>query len=217
MEEGKIPFPPMLVINLAHRPDKWQMIQHDFYSRGWPELFRMEAVLGDPGWYGCTISHVNCLGTAKENKFPWVLIIEDDCLPTENSMQRFCELLPKLWETRDQWDIFMGATTNVKVESLLQTSPPLLRVKGATAHFYLVNDHAYDKFIYGLTQQPIVIDELYGLDPSVRMICTFPHIAVQRPCIGDTSNGVYVDYINLFQESEKVLHDYLQEKTNNLQ
>lgn len=213
----QIPFPPMLVINLAHRTDKWQTIQQDFYSRGWPKLFRTEAVLGEPGWFGATMSHLKCLYTAKQNKFPWVIIIEDDCLPTENAMQRFVELLPHLWLTREHWDMFMGATTSLKVESILQTSPPLLRVKGATAHFYLVNEHAYDKFIHGLTQRPIVIDELYSLDPSVRMVCTFPHIAVQRPCIGDTSKGEFLDYTQVFQESEQKLYDYLLEKSSEAQ
>ena len=203
-----IPFPPILVINLAQRTDRWEAIQEDFAKRGWPQLNRIEAIRGNPGWHGATLSHTNCIRVAKENNLPWVLILEDDCLPTEDALQRFQDLLPSLWERRDGWDIFMGGLTGVTAYSIVQRSPPIINADGMTAHFCLIHQASYDKFIGDLSKAPIFIDKYYGEDPSVRMFCTVPNLAVQKPGISDIVIDS-VDYTICFEDSNKALSDFL--------
>jgi GR25 family glycosyltransferase involved in LPS biosynthesis len=205
-----IPFPPILVINLSNRPDKWASIQEDFQKQGWPPLYRIDAIRGEPSWYGATLSHVKSITTAKENNLPWVLVLEDDCFPVEGAFQRFYDLLPSLWEKRDEWDIFMGGITTVSINSVVQISPPLLNIKAFTAHFCLIHSGSYDKILEGLTKEPIFIDRFYKFDPSIRMFCTSPHLAVQKPCVGDTVPE-FSDYTKYFLEAEETLNKYLKE------
>uniref|UniRef100_A0A6C0KMW7 Glycosyltransferase n=1 Tax=viral metagenome TaxID=1070528 RepID=A0A6C0KMW7_9ZZZZ len=206
----EIPFPPIFVINLSNRPDKWASIQEDFQKQGWPLLNRIDAVKWDPGWYGATLSHVKSITIAKENNLPWVLVLEDDCFPVEGAFQRFYELLPSLWQRRNEWDIFMGGITNVSINSVVQTSPPLLNIKAFTAHFCLIHSGSYYKILEGLTKEPIFIDRFYKFDPFIRMFCTSPHLAVQKPCVGDTVPE-FSDYTECFLDSDNKLTEFIKE------
>lgn len=182
-----VSFPPILVINLSDRKDRWTQIQKDFQS--WPiTLERMDAVRLKPGWKGCTASHRKCLMIAKEKGWPWVLCIEDDANPTEGSYQRFCELLPLLWNTRGQWDVFNGGFLTIHHAFLKQMSPPIFRAKGWGTQFCLVHSEAYDMLINDITEDPPEApDNFYSRD-TYSMWCTVPHLTVQREGKSDLEN-----------------------------
>jgi GR25 family glycosyltransferase involved in LPS biosynthesis len=85
----EINFPPVFVINLEDRKDRWAEIQESF--RNWPvQLERIDAVRASPGWKGCFESHKKVVQLAKDKGYPWVLVLEDDCMPcSETSFTQF--------------------------------------------------------------------------------------------------------------------------------
>jgi hypothetical protein len=203
-------FPTMLVINLSHREDKWQKTHEEFSKQGWPMLNRILAIQHPTGWLGCTLSHARCIKIAKDNKLPWVIVLEDDCLLSEGSLNRLKELLPVLWNSRADWDIFMGGITNADVKSVVSINPPLLNVKGNTAHFCLIHEASYDRFLENLTKEPIFVDGYYNLNPHVRMFCTVPHIATQSPGQSDIVGGP-TDYRDYYKDSENILQNAMKD------
>ncbi len=196
-------FPNTFVINLDKRPDRWNEIQTLFSQ--WPSLERISAVEESPGWKGCAKSHLKCIRLAKEKHYPWVLILEDDCVVKPDSLDRFREVLPVLWERRSEWDIFLGGCTSVKNIKLMEVNPPLFSITGRTTHFCLINMEAYDKILkgYNLTND---IDIFY--EESIRLWCTVPYIAVQKPGKSDILKND-VDYLDQFADSEQKLTEFL--------
>lgn len=196
-------FPNIFVINLDDRTERWEEIQQSFAD--WPPLERVSAVKDSPGWKGCAKSHIKCIRLSKERGYPWVLILEDDCLVKPDSLDRFRELLPVLWERRSEWDIFLGGSTSVKNIKLMETKPPIFSISGPTTHFCLINMEAYDKVLngYDLTKE---IDVFY--EESIRLWCTAPFIAVQRPGKSDIENK-NVSYSEQFAHSEQKLMENL--------
>jgi hypothetical protein len=196
-------YPNTLVINLDKRQDRWNEIQDTFSE--WPSLERVSAVEDSPGWKGCAKSHIKCIRLAKERRYPWVLILEDDCVVKPDSLVRFREILPILWDRRSEWDIFLGGCTSVKNIKLMQTQPVLFSITGRTTHFCLINMEAYDKIItgYDFTKD---IDVFY--EESIRLCCTIPYIAVQRGGKSDILNRD-VNYSDEFKDSEGKLIEFL--------
>jgi len=211
-------FPTILVINLAHRTDRWEAIQKDFAEKGWPLLHRIDAIKAidpDPGWHACKHSHIGCINLAKENNLPWVLILEDDCLPTDDALQRFQDLLPYLWEIRDNWDIFMGGTLHIKVNSVIQQSPPIINYKGLTTHFCLIHQSSYDKIISSLESYPLPIDVIYRINESFTILGTVPHLAIQYNSDSNITTQ-YGNYDGYFETSNKILTEFLLKESQEL-
>ena len=206
----EIPFPPILVINLEDRKDRWAEIQEDFKKGGWPPLNRIDAIKATPGWVGATLSHARSIRIAKENNLPWVLVLEDDCFPVEGAFQRFCELIPSLWERRNEWDIFMGGLTSPKINSIVQKSPILFNADGLTAHFSLIHQKSYHIILNDITKKPIFIDEYYRDTPHIRMFCTTPQLAIQKPSMSDIT-GSFADYNLSFIHIDEDLMKFLKE------
>src|SRR3954454_3810919 len=103
-------FPEVLVISLDERVDRWDAIGQTCEALGISPV-RIPAIREDPGWVGCGRSNVNCIAYARENRMPWVLILEDDASFTAESVLRFKSLLPFLWENKDKWERFNGGPT----------------------------------------------------------------------------------------------------------
>jgi GR25 family glycosyltransferase involved in LPS biosynthesis len=168
-------FPPILVINLKERTDRWKQISKQLDDLG-VSYERVEAVRKEPGWKGCAESFRKCYKAAKQRKYPWVLILEDDCLFQRNGMERFQELLPILWERRDEWDVFNGGSIYIHKACKVLEEPPLFQLKSWSAHFLLVNNHAYNRLL-GLVKDHRAdhFDKL-----RIRSWGTYPHIAIQQ-------------------------------------
>lgn len=205
-------FPPIYVLNLDERKDRWMEIQASFQKAGWPSIQRLSAVKATPGWKGCNASHQKALRLAIEHTYPWVLVLEDDCQPTMDSLERFLTLLPTLWKTRDTWDVFLGGCTTPKPSSVLCYNPPLLRGKGYTTHFCLYNQPSYTKLLEGIQTSPYVIDGYFMEDPTVRVVYTVPHLAIQASGKSDLQGGV-MNYDKEFTDSNTQLREYLRDSS----
>ena len=198
-------FPPILVINLDHRADKWEQIQKDFQD--WPvKLERVSAVKHDTGWKGCYLSHLKCVKIAKERNYPWVLYLEDDCMLTPEAKQRFTKLLPFLWYARQHWDFFMGGLTGVTGCGLVNEEQTIYIAKGFGAHFCLIHSDTYDRVLDIMDIEPgepeEQCDSLYR--KTMRLWITVPFIAKQYAGYSDISN-THKDSYDEYDEAEKIL------------
>jgi GR25 family glycosyltransferase involved in LPS biosynthesis len=192
-------FPPTLVINLADRPEKWKQTQESFAQ--FPvTLERLDAVRASPGWKGCTASHFKAINLAKERKYEWVLILEDDAQLAANGYAQFMELLPVLHVRRDEWDIFLGGATMVEHVQQKCTTPPLYQAGAYTTHFCLIHRDAYDKILNTYKDGPI---DVYYKE-TMRLWMTNPHIAIQRPGVSDIEHK-NTNYNKLFDDASRKL------------
>jgi GR25 family glycosyltransferase involved in LPS biosynthesis len=204
-------FPPILVINLDDRKDRWTDIQQAF--RHWPmPLERVSAVRMKPGWKGCSLSHKKCIEIAKERNYPWVLILEDDCLPEEHSLQRFQNLLPTLWKRKMNWDIFNGGPSQIFEAKIVSETPPLLQIKGYATHFILVHEGFYDKLIEDVNEN-MKIDVHYK--DNVRSWSSVPLLATQAISQSDIEN-TQTDYSENFKKVNIYMLDTLQSYSSKL-
>jgi len=201
-------FPKILVINLDDRTERWGEIQQSF--TGWPPLERVSAVKDSPGWKGCAKSHVKCIKIAKERGYPWVVVLEDDCEVKADSLERFRQLLPVLWKRKSEWDIFLGGCTNVRIIKQVEVEPPIFQITGLTTHFCLYNSDVYDKIIgqYNPKNENTMIEIDLYYQKTMRMLCTTPFIAIQKPGVSDIEEET-VDYIRHYTRSETILTQYL--------
>jgi hypothetical protein len=204
-------FPPILYINLDTRKDRMLEITKEFSK--WPvPPERVSAVKYSPGWKGCSASHLKCVTIAKERKYPWVLIVEDDCVLSSTALEKFKALLPFLWNYKDDWDIFYGGTTFIKYGIRKSYDPPLFQVSGYATHFCLIHNSSYNKILDNhprhIDDFKIPIDVYYS--NKLRIWTTTPFIAKQRPSISDivlTTNGdaAYADYDSESNKAETLL------------
>ena len=64
-------------INLASRPDRKQHVEEQLKIMG-IQAERFNAIKLANGALGCSLSHLKCLETAKENNWSHLLVVEDD-------------------------------------------------------------------------------------------------------------------------------------------
>ena len=67
---------PTLYINLNKRPDRKDHIENQLV--GFKEVQRIEAIETTNGYFGCVLSHIKALETAKSKNYDEVFIVEDD-------------------------------------------------------------------------------------------------------------------------------------------
>jgi glycosyl transferase family 25 len=196
--------PPIFVINLEDRHDRWTEIQNAFQS--WNvKIERIDAIRRKPGWKGCSLSHKKCIQIAKDRGYPWVIVLEDDAIPTEGSLNRLRSLLPILWESRDTWDMFHGGPTYLYETVVVSTDPPLFDVKSYATHFCLIHEGVYDKILREVNED-VKIDVYYSR--NLRTLCTVPHLSLQRQGYSDIEKKE-IDYMPLFDGSRDILETKL--------
>ena len=131
-------------INLESRTDRKEQVETQLRNVGLTCAQRFNAVKLDDGRVGCSMSHLKCLSIAKENKWPHILICEDDIEFLNPGL--FINQLNRFLSRHNNWDVVLLAGNNI---------PPYTRdgdecVKVArcqTTTGYLVNGHYYDTLI----------------------------------------------------------------------
>ena len=129
-----------LFINLESRKDREMATINEFKKLDIP-IERMNATQLDNKRVACSMSHLKCLLTAKNNKWDHVLIVEDDIQFLQPEL--FIHNLNKFLSSEINWDVLLFAGNNV---------PPYTKYKDfcvkvskcQTTTGYLVLDHYYD-------------------------------------------------------------------------
>jgi hypothetical protein len=203
-------FPPVFVINLDNRPDRWAVIQSEF--KDW-NIERVSAIEYSPGWKGCTLTHIKCLELAKERNYDWVVIVEDDCALTPDALNIFKNLLPTLWDRRSEWDVCMGGVALYRGVpwTTISNNPWLYQVKSTGAHFSFLHRDSYTSILNKIPNNPSemhdqstdCIDTWYRFN-HIRVWTTAPFLAFQTPSFSDLSQ-TFADSDELYKISECLL------------
>ena len=201
--------PQLLYINLDKDKERNNQFKEEF--KNWQtKIERVSGIKHEKGWIGCIMSHLKCIKIAKERNYPWVIICEDDCVLTSSAISQFYNLLPYLWNNKNEWDIFMGGCTSIGNEHIISCNPILYKVSAYTTHFCLINNKTYNKIIDFYKNLDIIKlnEEDYAIDVIYRrnyFVCTTtPFFSKQRTSFSNLANK-YVNYNNLFDDSEKIL------------
>jgi glycosyl transferase, family 25 len=196
-------FPPILVINLKKRTDRWKQISKQLDEWDVP-YERVDAIQQKIGWMGCNKSHLKCIQIAKERKYPWVLVLEDDCFLQPKSKERFEELLPILWKRREEWDIFNGGGSYIFKAKLISKNPSLIDFSAYGAQFILHQERNYDRL---LKEAPNTKIDVYYRDRFYQWT-TYPHLATQRIGYSNLTKK-QMNHRRTFSRSQTLLRDIL--------
>jgi len=130
-------------INLASRPDRKQHVESQLNTIG-INAERFNAIKLPNGALGCSMSHLKCLETAKQQGWSHLLIVEDDIKFLNPEL--FKNQLNKFLYNRKSWDVVLIGGNNV---------PPYIKIDDTcvkvsscqTTTGYLVNRHYFDVLI----------------------------------------------------------------------
>ena len=201
------------VINLDSKQEEFARLQQQFLLYH-IQCKRFPAVAHQRGSTGCTLSHLSLIRRAKEEQWPWILIIEDDCL-VRHEMKEWPLIKNFLQQHKNEWDIFLGGLSmphGMKLMTHFKTKAPLNLVeckRGFLMHFSIINSSSYDKLLswHELPQpqeeRPII--DIYAQEFDFRIWTTSPFIAWQKPHDGIDYTTTFVnDSYQLYRFCEKV-------------
>lgn len=196
---------PVYYINLLQRRDRDMMTKQQLDQIGLTYK-RFEAVQSSSGRLGCALSHLLLLYKAKKNKFPMILICEDDIYFKNPSL--FKKQMNCFLKIEDDWDVLLLGGNLVPPFSL--TSPYAVKVSHCqTTTGYIVKEHYYDTLIQNiregiklLLQFPenhfsFAIDKYWlKLQKRDKWYVIYPLMVTQRKGYSDIEKKV-VDYESL--------------------
>jgi glycosyl transferase family 25 len=166
----------IVYINLKDRIDRNLHIKQELKRMGFQEskIHRIEAVYNkNCGHLGCSNSHIKAIEFAREQKWKYFLVLEDDfnfVLPLEE-----CNKIIKcfLQNFKNNWDVFMLATIwtnqlNTHIDCIKKI------ITGTTTSGYIVNSNyietLYNNFIEGCNKLDQEVQEkILNLEPNERI------------------------------------------------
>ena len=195
-------------INLRCRPDRDILCREELKSIGITEPKRYNAFKTKDGAIGCFMSHISILQEAKDNKYPYILICEDDVVFKDH--YKMLEKIDNL--KNDDWDVLLLGGNMFSPYSI--HSDDAYRIhKCFTSTAYIVREHYYDTLIN--TWQPDLqklvqtSNRDYALDVSWfplqqrdKWLLIRPLQVYQRPGISDIENRI-TDYRHLMLSEKK--------------
>lgn len=137
---------PRYIINLPERVDRLRQIESElkwlFFDKS---HFVVDGIKHARVQTGIALSHMACIQAAKDNQFPYVIIMEDDCIFQAKEKTR--EYVYKaLQDLPDDWEILLGGIYESK--GLTKYNEYWSKTKEFCAlHFYIVKNTAYDKIL----------------------------------------------------------------------
>jgi len=195
-------------INLRCRPDRDILCKNELKDIGISEPKRYNAFKTKDGIIGCGMSHLSVLQEAKDKKYPYILILEDDVVFKDH--YKMLEKIDNLKD--DDWDVLLLGGNMFAPYSI--HSDDAYRIhKCFCATAYIVREHYYDTLIntWQSNLQKLVktgnrdycLDVCwFPLQQRDKWLLIRPLQVYQRPDKSDIENK-FVDYRHLML-SEKV-------------
>ncbi len=94
------------LINLDSRPDRLEIFNKQKIPDFIRTVTRVQAIQHDIPELGCLQSHKKCLELAQQNNLDKVLILEDDVLFTNTSLEYYNKVMT-LMDSIDSWEILL--------------------------------------------------------------------------------------------------------------
>ena len=126
---------------------------------------RFPAIENKVGRVGCSFSHLKCLQIAKEQRFPYVAIFEDDIvIPKPNQVEN---IVNRILKSGVEWDVLLLAGNNFKPNKNEHVDYCIVnRCYCGTA--YIVKEEFYDKLIENIKEGLLLLmktrDQQYSWD-----------------------------------------------------
>jgi len=174
------------IINLKHRTDRYDHMVNEM--KKFPINYEfIEGIVDDTKT--CFQSQHKCINLAKQRKLPYVLILEDDAVFTEDALEKLEIAFKEVNEL--QWDMFfLGANLQSRAERV--TSNLLKLTSAYAAHAYMVHERFYDTILN--LPQICEMDVHYCNLMSIHNVyMPDPMIAYQLPSYSDLQDG-FRDY-----------------------
>jgi GR25 family glycosyltransferase involved in LPS biosynthesis len=189
---------PTYIINLKHRTDRREHIEQEVLISN--NYTIIEGIVDETKT--CFQSQKKCIQLAKENQLPYILVLEDDAIFTDDSFSILEHAFAEIQTM--QWDMFfLGANLQTLAN---RVSDSLLKLNGAyAAHAYMVHERFYDTII----NLPHVCEmdvHYHNLMPDHNIYMCDPMIAYQLPSHSDLQDG-YRDY------NQAMFNNYLKYKS----
>jgi glycosyl transferase family 25 len=171
------------IINIPTRRDRYDHIVEEVKKLPIIQYEVIEAIVD--GAKGCSQSHLKCIRLAKDNQLPYVLILEDDAIFTENCLETLEQALAEI-EQIDWSMLYLGANLN---SPAYRVSEGLLKLTGAwCTHAYIVHSNFYDTILS--LPHGREIDVCYTeLMQHSNVYMVNPIVSYQLPSHSDIQNG----------------------------
>ncbi len=171
-------------INLKHREDRKEHILSEIRKLPFVDLEIVEGIVDETKT--CFQSQRKCIELARNQNLPYVLILEDDAVFTDNAAEMIEKCFNDIKEFRTWNMLFLGA--NVQVECH-KVSENLIWLNGAyAAHAYIVNSNFYDT-ILDLPHDREMDVHYYNLMKTNFIYLCNPMVAYQLPSYSDLQDG----------------------------
>lgn len=211
----------IIYINLDTRPDRnVQTIQELLQISPAENIERFPAINHSIAELGCTLSHIQCLEIAKERKYPFVFICEDDIQFL--NPQLIQENLQKFWEQppADGWDVLILGGNNFQPYETFSDYAIHIHFC-ATTTGYIVAQHYYDILLENFKQSAQLLEtdttqaSSYAIDvlwrklqkpKDSRWYMLVPATVSQRPTYSDIMKKI-VDYSEWMLNVNKIHSD----------
>ncbi len=171
---------------------------------------RFPAIKNKMGIVGCGMSHLKCLQMAKEKRYPYVALFEDDIvIPKPKQVEN---IVNRIINSDVHWDVLLLSGNNFKPNKK-ETDDYYIVNKCFTTTAYIVRESFYDTMIENLKEGLIFLmetgDRQFSLDAwwchlqrEHNFLLINPASIYQRPDYSDIENK-YVDYKNLMLNNDK--------------
>ena len=178
------------VINLDSKPEQFYEVQEAFLPYG-IECERYIAIRHSLKQIGCTMSQLDIIQRAKKEQWPYVLVIEDDCVP-QKEMKEWPAISRYLMNHKKEWEVFLGGSAYVHPQVLRNDFQPEKESSldiiecsdGVMAHFAVYNESSYDRLLawYDLPmpEEERPIFDIFMTKNFSRIWMTSPFIAWQK-------------------------------------
>jgi hypothetical protein len=196
----------LYVINLKERNDRFENIKKNFSNYN---IIQVDAIKHEKGAIGCFLSHKKCIQIAKEKNLKNIIVIEDDCVPT-NNFDRIINI-KKFLDENDNWDIFLGGAFHVNPYHILgkvnMQVDNLLSINGGYCfHFIIYNNTCYDFFL-NQDENLNPIDHVW--QDKLKCIIPIPFIANQAQLESNINKGNENVFPKRIRRTNNILIEYL--------
>lgn len=133
-----------IYINLLSRTDRKEHVEKELKKIGVTNAARFNAIMLENGAIGCSMSHLKCLELAKQNKYDYIFICEDDITFLNPTL--FLNQLDRFLSTKRDWDVILVAGNNmIPFEKIDDTCIKVSNCQTTTG--YIVKREYYEKLI----------------------------------------------------------------------
>ena len=226
------------IINLTKRSDRWEKIQQHLQNLKQThqqlsfviQIHRVEAVdnLECPG-KGCMSSHKKALQLAQDQRWPYVMVMEDDA--------RFEANIDHLWSLISEdliqyssahpqdWGVIFGATLTLNIRHTKYVSPRLLSLHKngifTGTHCMIYHHQSYAEIINLIDEEllsalPYHIDLLLSLKFNGPILLTVPFLALftehdfSNVRVGKETKLDYEKILSSRDQSQKIMNFFRQ-------